>query len=205
MPSFKKIVICDLSKKYGVQQRGLVTLESICQGEKIYECNPATCSYYPDDDPRFKFTRKQLLELMKMYPQASSYIENYSVMIDDDLFDVPRYILTQETTDECALFNHSCEPNCDFDGSNNGWALRARRDINVGEELTIHYGNFETEDSLMTGVQCMCGASTCVGQLRFDFWRNHEWQRKFEHVASPFIQKKIRELRTTILDQNNSD
>ncbi|CAF1280453.1 unnamed protein product [Rotaria sp. Silwood1] len=205
MPLFKKVAICDLSKKYGDQQRGMVTLELIYQGEKVYECDPATCSYYPDDNPRFKFTRKKLVGLMEMYPQASEYIRNYAVMIEDDFFALPYCTLTQELTDECALFNHSCEPNCDVEGPSNGWIITARRDIKVGEELTIHYGIFETENSLMAGTQCMCSADNCVGQLRFDFWRDHEWQRKFEHMASPYIQKKIRELRTMASDQNGSD
>ncbi|CAF3614723.1 unnamed protein product [Rotaria socialis] len=200
MPLFKKAEICDLSKKYGFQQRGIVALEPISRSEKIYECDPTTCSYYPEDDPRFKFTREQLLQIMESYPEVSEFIRNYSLMIDDDVFEAPRHLLTQEITDECALFNHSCEPNCDFDGSNDSWTLKARRDIHVGEELTIHYGIFETERSLMAGVQCRCGATSCVGQLRFDFWRNCEWQRKFEHVASPFIQKKIRDLRTLLGD-----
>ena len=204
MPLFKKVVVRDLSSKYGFQQRGLVTLETIRQGEKIYECDPSTCSYYPDDDPRYKFTRQETLELMKIYPEATDYIRNYTLMIDDNRFSVPRYVLTQGITDECTLFNHSCKPNCDFDGSNNGWALRARRNIDAEEELTIHYGCFETEESLTTGMQCNCGATTCVGQLQFDFWRNCEWQRQYGHVASPFIQKKISQLRKMEAEQNGA-
>jgi hypothetical protein len=117
-------------------------------------------------------------------------------MIDDDLFEVPRYIDTKTITitDECVLFNHSCEPNCDYDSSDGKWALIARRDIDKGEELTYHYGCFETEDSLMTGMKCNCGAVSCQGELTFDYWRNKDWQRQFENVASAFIKRKIRQL-----------
>lgn len=106
---------------------------------------------------------------MEDHPEAYDFIQDYAMMLDDDLFEIPRYINTESITDECALFNHSCEPNCDHDSSKSEWALIARRDINPGEELTYHYGCFETEDSLMAGINCNCGTVSCRGVLKFDF------------------------------------
>jgi SET domain-containing protein len=186
--------MCDLSSKYGTKQRGLVTLEPIRRGEAIYECNPVTCTYYPENDSRNKFTRQQVLKLMEDHPEACDYIRDYALMIDDDLFEVPRYLDTKSITDQCALFNHSCEPNCDYDSSNGKWALIARRDIDEGEELTYHYGCFEIEDSLIAGMKCNCGTASCQGQLNFDFWRNKDCQLRFENVSSAFIQRKIHQL-----------
>ena len=145
--------------------------------------------------PRNKLTRQQVLKLIEDHPEVYDFIRDYAMMIDDDIYEIPRYIDTKAITDECALFNHSCEPNCDYDSANSEWALIARRDIDQGEELTIHYGCFETEGSLMAGVKCNCGATSCQGQLKFDFWRNKKWQRQFENVATAFIKRKICQLR----------
>jgi uncharacterized protein len=54
--------------------------------------------------------------------------------------------------------NHSCVPNL----RRYGLALRASRNIAVGEELTVNYGELSRVGWSMS---CQCGEPTCRGQI----------------------------------------
>ena len=86
--------------------------------------------------------------------------------------------------------NHSCDPN--------GWladavTLVARRDIAVGEEITLDQGtwNFDTEDYLWDQDHCSCGAQMCRKVLRKDDWTRPELQARYEGHFHPFVQRMI--------------
>jgi D-alanine-D-alanine ligase-like ATP-grasp enzyme len=55
--------------------------------------------------------------------------------------------------------NHSCDPNTAFVGLN----VVARRDIWLGEELTVDYATFY--DGHMTPFDCSCGSPNCRGHI----------------------------------------
>ena len=57
-------------------------------------------------------------------------------MIDDDIYAMPSTYLEEKNNDECALFNHSCNPNCGFDSTGDG--IYAIRTIEPGEELGMY-------------------------------------------------------------------
>ncbi|UJR25601.1 hypothetical protein I4U23_006945 [Adineta vaga] len=194
MPFLKKIEVRDLSAKYGQKQRGVVALEPIRTGEPIFTCDLSVCNYYRLEDPTNKMTKAAVLALIEGHPEAADYLRYYTYMLDDDLFDVPRHYKTQETTEDCLLFNHSCEPNCGFGGEEEELVI-AIRDIEPGEELTYHYGLMDSENSLWTGLMCKCGATNCNGELKFDWWRDPKWQDKFEKYAGAHIKRKIKKLR----------
>jgi SET domain-containing protein len=194
MPFLKKMEVHDLSTKYGQKQRGIVALEPIRAGESVYSCDLSICNYYQLDDPRNKMRKVDLLALIAANPQAADYLRYYSYMLDDDTFDVPRHYRTQEITEDCLLFNHSCNANCGFGGEEEELVV-AIRDIAIGEEMTYHYGLMDSENSLWTGLICKCGADNCAGELKFDFWRDPEWQKKYEDYAGAHIKRKIRKLR----------
>jgi hypothetical protein len=44
-----------------------------------------------------------------------------------------------------SLLNHSCDPNCRVIGSEDSLFIETKRDIKIGEELTIDYGSFDEE------------------------------------------------------------
>ena len=50
----------------------------------------------------------------------------------------------------CYLFNHSCLPNIGYEDLEMTKHI-AIRDINIGDELTIDYQYFSTENSFYTG------------------------------------------------------
>jgi SET domain-containing protein len=194
MPFLKKTEARDLSSKYGHKQRGIVALESIRVGEAIFTCDLSICNYYKLEDPRNKLPKSEVLALIEANPVAADFIRYYSYMLADDIFDVPRNYKTQVITEDCLLFNHSCDPNCGFGGEEEELVI-ALRDIDAGEELTYHYGLMDSENSLWTGLICKCGAKNCAGELKFDFWRDPEWQEKYEKYAGGHIKRKIRGLR----------
>ncbi|CAF2080805.1 unnamed protein product [Rotaria magnacalcarata] len=193
MPFLKKLEVRDLTSKYGHSQRGVVALEPIRRGELVIECDMSMCSYYPLDDPRNKMNRAEVLALIEKYPESNDFILSYTYMLDDDLFHVPRNYVTQEITDECVFFNHSCDPNCGF-ATDDEFTVMAIRDINPGEELTYHYGCLDSETTLSTNFVCKCGTHNCVGELKYDFWRDPEWQKKYEQYSGDYIKRKIRKL-----------
>ncbi|CAF1043961.1 unnamed protein product, partial [Didymodactylos carnosus] len=181
------IHLVDASEKYGDGQRMLVANEVIEKGEKIWWC---TCG---DDDEIL--SRDEILTLCVDYPHLKKFLYWYSYMIADDIYCIPKTYCEQRNNDECCLFNHSCEPNCGFDisDSNNIVALKT---IQPGEELTYDYNFLETEPSLTRGMQCKCETKSCVGVLNFDRYRDPEFQEKYLMYMSPYVQQRIRELKS---------
>lgn len=82
--------------------------------------------------------------------------------------------------------NHSCEPNL--------WhvdavTLEARRDIAVGEELTIDYATHTgVEDWVM---DCHCGAPSCRGRVTGADWRRHDLQLRYGDHWTPLLRRRI--------------
>ncbi|CAF4364658.1 unnamed protein product [Rotaria magnacalcarata] len=125
-------------------------------------------------------------------------------MLDDDLYGVPRLYAAQGVTCECPYVNHACEPNCHYGTGGEQFSIIAFRDIKPEEELTVHYGCHDTEASLWSGIDCKCGGPKCVGVLKFNFWRDEEFQRKYAHCLSAYINRKIKDLYTSS-DSSNVD
>jgi SET domain-containing protein len=64
--------------------------------------------------------------------------------------------------------NHSCKPNCEADVEDGRVFIRARRDIEAGEELFYDYGLVIDEPytpKLKAEYPCWCGAKKCRGTL----------------------------------------
>jgi SET domain-containing protein len=170
MVFFKKIDVREMKLKYGETHHGLIALEPIKKGEAIWSCNCA--------EKDGVFTRDQLLSIIKQHPRLDYFVRSFSYMIDDDLYLMPLTYMEEKNNDECAFFNHSCEPNCGFSDAF-GDNVIAVRDIAVGDELTYHYGILETESSLIYGLKCICNLSICCGRLTFDFYRNEDFVNKY--------------------------
>ncbi len=79
----------------------------------------------------------------------------YAYPLDDEVF-----ILWSDDPMEWSPQNHSCDPNCAYDGLN----IRALRDIGAGDELTLDYADFCSETS--AEFHCSCGAANCRGLVR---------------------------------------
>lgn len=198
MVHHKKVEVRDLTAKYGAPNMGMVALEPIRKGDLIYTCDPAGCTYRGV----LKFSRNEMLELFSKYPQCRDYIQMYSYMADDDLYCVPRLFTVRGVTCECPYFNHSCEPTCHYGTAPDGneYAIFAYRDIDIDEEITVHYGCHATELSFWSGIQCRCGTPSCVGVLKFDFWRDEKFREQYTPYFVPHVQRKVQQLLSNSAD-----
>jgi hypothetical protein len=187
MVFLKRIEVRDLHQKYGGTQRGLYAAEFIKAGERIWYCN---CT---ENDGLF--TRRQLLDIIAKHPKLNYFVRSFSYMIDDDLYAMPYGYLEEKNNDECALFNHSCNPNVGFAEDSIGDNIIAIRDIEPGEEVVYHYGFLETEMSLIYGMECMCNTPYCSGKLTFDYYRDPLFVDKYFDVMSPYLKKKAIDMR----------
>jgi SET domain-containing protein len=102
--------------------------------------------------------------------------------------------MEEKNNDECALFNHSCNPTCGFAEDACGDNVIAIRDIEPGQELTYHYGTLETESSLIYGLECKCSSSNCCGKLYFDFYRDPAFVNKYFEYMTPYLKSKSLEM-----------
>ena len=86
-----------------------------------------------------------------------------------------------------SFVNHDCQPNCKFvQEKGNKVSLQAIRDIKLGEELTIFYGNhyFERENK-----DCEC--RTCEGKLEGAFRKLKSGERRDRNLYTPKEDKAI--------------
>ena len=72
-----------------------------------------------------------------------------------------RAIDASHSTDPLRFTNHSCAPNAVLRIRQGRVEFYAMRDVAVGEELTVNYGETHHEGRLA----CRCGAPGCAGRL----------------------------------------
>jgi len=72
-----------------------------------------------------------------------------------------RAIDASRSTDPLRFTNHSCQPNAVLRIRQGRVEFYAMRDVTVGEELTVNYGETHHEGKL----RCRCGAPGCVGRI----------------------------------------
>jgi SET domain-containing protein len=72
-----------------------------------------------------------------------------------------RAIDASRSTDPLRFTNHSCQPNAVLRIRQGRVEFYAMRDVRVGEELTVNYGETHHEGRL----RCRCGAPGCVGRI----------------------------------------
>ena len=187
MVFLKNIEVRCQKDRYGGTQRGLFALERISKGERVWFCE---CG-----QKDATFTRAQLFDIITKHPRLDYFVRSFSYMIDDDLYALPHTYLEEKNNDECALFNHSCDPTCGFSEEGFGDNVVAVRDIEIGEELTYHYGILETESSLIFGMKCQCMSPNCVGRLTFDYYRDPEFVTKYYDYMTPYLKQKVQDMK----------
>ena len=72
-----------------------------------------------------------------------------------------RAIDFSRSTDPMRFTNHSCRPNARLSIRQGRVEFYSLRDIGVGEEITVDYGETHHEGRL----KCNCGAPGCIGRL----------------------------------------
>jgi len=72
-----------------------------------------------------------------------------------------RAIDASQSSDPLRFTNHSCRPNAVLRIRQGRVEFYAMRDVGIGEELTVDYGETHHEGKL----RCRCGAPDCIGHL----------------------------------------
>lgn len=104
-----------------------------------------------------------------------------SIQIADDL-----YLISGETPEPGDQINHSCDPNCGLMGST---VVVARRNIQVGEEITYDYAMSDSD--AYDEFKCECKSKDCRGVVTGRDWMKPELQEKYQGYFSAYLQKRI--------------
>jgi len=97
--------------------------------------------------------------------------------------------LADEEEDPADFMNHSCDPNVWMQDE---VTLVARRDIAVGEELTVDYAMFEGDEGWAMPWTCRCGSDLCRKAITGKDWRRKDLQARYRDHFSPFINERVR-------------
>ena len=104
-------------------------------------------------------------------------------------------LLSKGEQDLTDFINHSCDPNVWMQDE---VTLAARRDLAIGEELTIDYAMFEGSKDWAGRWKCRCGSELCRGIFTGQDWRRRDLQERYRDHFSPFINERIqREMERT--------
>ncbi len=128
----------------GVSGLGIEAARKIARGEIVFK----------GEERSQRIATKRWVENTWNAAEKVTFAE-YAYPLDDEVF-----ILWSDDPLEWSPQNHSCDPNCAYDGLN----VIALRDIAFGDELTLDYADFCSETSAQ--FQCGCGASNCRGLVR---------------------------------------
>ena len=190
---FKDVYISDASEKYGFNNLGVFANEFIRKGEILFKCDLEICDYLNKSNQGY--TKDEVEEIIKTNPDSREFLLKYSCMIEEDLFDLPKNYTEQALRCKCMLLNHCCDPNCSF-FPDETYFFKAIKDIQPHEEITWDYQIAENEESFNFGMECKCGSIKCRGILKFDLYRDLNWQERMYDYSSKYIKRKIDELKT---------
>ena len=94
----------------------------------------------------------------------------------------------EKPEDDTYFINHSCNPNV---WMKNGITFIAKRDIEKGEELTVDYSMFVSENYVAKW-KCNCGLKYCRKKITGKDYRIPELQHRYNGHFSPIINQKIK-------------
>ena len=89
-----------------------------------------------------------------------------------------------------SYFNHSCNPNCGFNGQ---IFLVAMRNISVGEDMTFDYAMVlhRSKGSRAYSMNCFCKSQNCRKVITDNDWKDKILQKKYKGYFQPYIEEKI--------------
>ena len=126
-------------------------------------------------------------------------IYDNAMQIDDNL--VIGGISKKEIEDG-SMFNHSCNANAGIRGQ---ILLVARRDIEVGEQVTFDFGTvlYRKKGVPPYELECFCGESCCRGRITDNDWKLKSVQVKYRGYFPLHIQDKIDKIKKNGLQSSN--
>lgn len=102
---------------------------------------------------------------------------------DEDLFSI------EERGKDLGYFiNHSCDSNLWMKDAH---TLIARRNIQIGEEVTADYALWEADEKYVSKWTCVCSSKLCRKKFTGKDWKIKEIQERYKDHFSPLINKRI--------------
>lgn len=129
-----------------------------------------------EEQPHYLVTRHHINR--HWTEEQRTLFAQYAWPISDDT-----YVMWSNNPEEWKPINHSCDPNAWLDGLD----MVARRNIAVGEQITVDYATFCGET--MEAFTCSCGAAECRGIIRGTDYLEPFIARYGDHV-SDYVQSK---------------
>ncbi len=155
-------------KKSNIDKKGLYASKDIKEGTKIINYVGKIISK-KESEKNEKFDNKKDIYLFNL---------NNRYDLDGDFkFNTAR------------LINHSCDPNCEVEGTGLKLWISAIKNIKKGEELTYDYGFSYDKDYKQ--FPCKCGKQNCVGYIvrSGSRWRINKKFRKQKNLVDNLFQK----------------
>lgn len=118
------------------------------------------------------------------YYKIPKDLSEYPFQVDDDL------LFGQKNKNEFSIvdyLNHSCDPNCGFNGQ---LSVVAMRDIEKGEQITLDYSMCLSLNKFLN-MKCACGSDKCRGTIKGSDWKIKKLQLLYSGYYQPYIQNKI--------------
>lgn len=94
----------------------------------------------------------------------------------------------RENDDRGDFINHSCDPNV---WMGDEVTSIARRDIALGDELTMDYAMIVEHDDWVHPWECRCGSPLCRGRITGSDWKLGDLSDRYAGRFSPFINRRI--------------
>jgi uncharacterized protein len=135
-PAYQKFAV--EARPSAIDGLGVFALEAVPARLKIGEIRGESISV---DEARVRATRSERIMIVELSER--------------------RAIDFSRSADPMRYTNHSCQPNARLCIRNRRVEFYAVREIKIGEEITVNYGETHHEGRLT----CCCGAQGCVGRL----------------------------------------
>ena len=138
-------------KKSKIHGTGIVAIERIKKNIKVIQYIGEKITKKEGD----KRSAARIKKFLNKKNEGSVYIFELNTKYDIDgspLYNKARFI------------NHSCNPNCEVEITNNEIWISSIKNIKKGEELNYDYGYPFDEDDFSDHT-CKCGSSKCIGYI----------------------------------------
>jgi hypothetical protein len=137
----------------------LVTTRLIEAGEVVWELDERTYTW---------------AEIESLSEERREAFDWYGFQCGVDSYSLPEGLSRE--------MNHSCDPNTWWSGSTR---LVARRDIQLGEEVTYDYSTADITNSFE--MECGCGSQHCRGTISNRDYLDRDWQRQYGSNLPPHV------------------
>ena len=159
-------------KNSKIHGRGIVATKNIKKSTRIIQYVGEIVSKKEGD----KRSGNRIKKYLKSNRTGSVYIFELNKKYDIDGFfgyNKARYI------------NHSCNPNCEVEISNDQIWISSIKRIKKGEELSYDYGyTFDKND--YKDHECKCGSKYCIGYII----SSDDWEKFLKHIKKNIIKLK---------------